>query len=432
MDKYNRQIRKKLNKEKYTVLLVGGGGREHAIAEALVTSPQLERLIVAPGNAGIAEIATVRDVSATDLQGISDLAREEDVDIVFVAPDDPLAAGLTDRLWDLAFPSFGPSQKAARIESSKHFAKELMARAKVPTAAYRRFISAEQARAALEDESYPLVIKADGLALGKGVYICQDRSEAETAIHELLEEEKFGAAGREILFEEYLTGPELTVLAVSDGRSYKLLPSARDHKRAYDGNQGPNTGGMGVIAPVPEYTAELEASIKERIITPILAELERQASPFKGILYCGLMLTADGPKVIEFNARFGDPEAQAVIPLLGCDFLGLVLAVIKEELEAFDLQIKEQASAVVVLASGGYPGAYEKGYPITGLCEEEEDIRIYHAGTAKSGSDFVTAGGRVLAITALAATVDEALEKAYRRVDSINFQGKHFRKDIGK
>lgn len=432
MKKINDSVKKKLGKDKLKVLLVGGGGREHAIAMALVRSKRLGELIVAPGNAGIAEIAKTAEVAADDLEAQVKLALEEAVDLVFVAPDNPLALGLTDRLWDLGIPAFGPSKRAARIEASKHFAKEIMARAEVPTAAYERFIDAKQAKNALKNRSYPLVIKADGLALGKGVFIVEDEIAAAKAIDDLLEEKIFGEAGAEILFEEFLTGKELTVLALTDGKSFKLLPSARDHKRIFADNKGPNTGGMGVISPVPEYNSELETKIIKEIIEPTLAELARSASTFKGVLYAGLILTEEGPKVIEFNARFGDPEAQAIIPQIESDFLDLIIAVIEERLEDFDLKLKKQAAATVVLASAGYPGAYEKGYPISGLDAVEEDALVFHAGTKKTGDQYLTNGGRVLAVTALADELELALEKCYRNVEKIKFEGVQYREDIGK
>ncbi|MDO5734146.1 MAG: phosphoribosylamine--glycine ligase [Eubacteriales bacterium] len=433
MKKINVQVKEKLSKDKLKILIVGGGGREHAIAKALHASPRCGELLAAPGNAGIAKLARCFDCSATDLKGQVDLALNEAVDLVIVAPDDPLAMGLCDRLWTVGIPAFGPSARAARIEASKHFAKEIMSRAEVPTAAYHRFVNPEQALAAIEEADFPLVVKADGLALGKGVIICQDAESAKKAVQDLMCTKVFGEAGAEVLFEEFIEGPELTVLALSDGKTVKLLPTSRDHKRAFDSNQGPNTGGMGAISPVPELSPELLAEIEEKIVKATLAELERSACPFKGVLYCGLILSEKGPQVIEFNARFGDPEAQAVIPLIESDFLELILAVVKEELAEFELKLKDQASAVVVLASGGYPGEYEKGKEITGLDSKDSDsVFVYHCGTRKEGERYLTNGGRVLAISAQAETLDKALDLAYAKAESINFEAVHYRRDIGR
>lgn len=428
------KIHEKLNKDKLKILLVGGGGREHAIATALATSDRLGELIIAPGNAGMADLGRLVDIKATDTNALIKLALDEDFDLAVVAPEDPLALGLTDQLWGLGIPAFGPSQRATRLESSKHFAKQIMQKSETPTAAYKRFVDCEDAKRELETCAYPIVIKADGLALGKGVYICEDKAAAEKAVHEIMEEQKFGAAGNEVLFEEYLEGPEMTLLVLTDGKDYKLLPTSRDHKRALDNNEGPNTGGMGVIAPVPEATDELLKIIEETIVRPVLHEMNRAGSPFKGVLYCGLMLTKDGPKVIEFNARFGDPEAEAVIPLIESDLLDVMLAIIEERLGDYDLKLSDDHRAVVVMASGGYPGAYEKGKVIHGLdtFADSEDITVYHCGTREENGQILTNGGRVLAVSAQGKDQEEALQKAYDAVAQIEFEGAHYRKDIGR
>ncbi len=428
------KIHEKLNKDKLKILLVGGGGREHALATALAKSPRLGELIIAPGNAGMAELGRTVPVKATALNDLINLALEEDIDLAVVAPEDPLALGLTDHLWALGIPAFGPSQRATRLESSKHFAKQIMEKSETPTAKYKRFVDCEDAKKELESCDFPVVIKADGLALGKGVYICEDKDCALEAVREIMEDHKFGAAGNEVLFEEFLEGPEMTVLVLTDGIDYKLLPTSRDHKRAFDNNEGPNTGGMGVIAPVPEATEEVLQTVEDTIVRPVLTEMNRAGSPFKGVLYCGLMLTADGPKVIEFNARFGDPEAQAVIPLIESDLLDVMLAIIEERLGDYDLKLSADHRAVVVMASGGYPGAYEKGKVIEGLetFADSEEVTVYHCGTREENGKMLTNGGRVLAISARGKDREEALKKAYEAVEQVHFEGAHYRKDIGQ
>lgn len=416
------------------VLVVGGGGREAAICRQLSASPRVEALYCAPGNAGIARFAELIPITATDLDGLCACALREGFDLVVVAPDDPLALGLVDRLQALGIRAFGPSAAAARIESSKAFAKALMKKRGIPTAACAVFEDYAAAKAHLDRSALPIVVKADGLALGKGVFVCRTRAEAEAALKSLMLEENYGRAGRRVLLEECLEGPELTLMAFCDGTDYKLLPNSRDHKRAYDGDAGPNTGGMGVISPGEVFTAQALAEIESRIVRPTLEEMAESGYPFKGVLYFGLMLTREGPKVIEYNARFGDPEAETVLPLLESDLLEIFEAVVDGRLAALEPRWRAAASCCVVLASEGYPGAYRKGLKISGLeAAEAKGAQVFHAGTAWSEAEqaFVTAGGRVLALVAQGATVEEARARVYEAIGEVRFEGMHYRRDIG-
>lgn len=421
------------------ILVVGGGGREHAILRKLKESPLCTELWAAPGNAGIGCDAHCQPIAATDIDALTAFAREQAFDYVVVAPDDPLALGLVDRLKEIGIPAFGPSKAAARIEASKVFSKTLMRKYGIPTADYEVFDGPAAAIAYIRQRGvYPVVVKADGLALGKGVLICEDEAAAEAAVREIMVEAKFGASGRRVVVEEFLTGPEVSVLSFTDGKTLVPMLSSMDHKRALDGDAGLNTGGMGVIAPNPYYTAAIAARCMDEIFLPTIQAMQAEGCPFTGCLYFGLMLTPAGPKVIEYNCRFGDPETQGVLPLLDSDLLEIMLACTEGRLHEIPVQWKPGAAACVVLASGGYPAAYQKGKPISGLAADgqlpgQPEITVYHAGTAH-GADggFVTNGGRVLGVTATALTLPEALEKAYAAADKISFENLHRRSDIGQ
>ncbi len=417
------------------ILVIGGGGREHAVVRKLKESPKVTELYCAPGNGGIACDAECVPIPVSDLAGIVRFAKENAVDLVFVAPDDPLAAGMVDELEKAGVRAFGPNAAAARIESSKVFAKGLMKKYHIPTAGYEVFDDPRKALAHIRAAgTYPAVVKADGLALGKGVIIAADYGEAERAVRTIMEDKKFGASGDRVVVEEFLTGPEVSVLAFTDGKCVKPMVSAKDHKRAQDGDKGPNTGGMGAISPNPYYTPEIADECMETIFLPTVRAMNREGRPFRGCLYFGLMLTPDGPKVIEYNSRFGDPETQVVLPRLKTDFVDVLEAVVDGRLAEQPVEWSGEACACVVMASGGYPGHYEKGIEITGLDENGQipGATVYHAGTVRRGGKFYTSGGRVLGVTALGATLPEALEKAYAGVGTIHFDGASFRRDIGK
>ena len=417
------------------ILVIGSGGREHAIVRKLKESPQVEALYCAPGNGGISRDAECFPVNAMDKEGMLALAREKAVDLVFVAPDDPLAAGMVDTLEAAGFPCFGPNAKAAEIESSKVFSKNLMKQYHIPTAGYEVFSDPAAALEYIKAQgTYPAVIKADGLALGKGVIIAQNEEEAKAGLHSIMEDKIFGESGSQVVVEEFLTGPEVSVLAFTDGKTLRPMVSSMDHKRAYDGDKGPNTGGMGTISPNPFYTEEVARECMEKIFLPTMNAMNAEGRPFKGCLYFGLMLTPQGPKVIEYNSRFGDPETQVVLPRLETDFAEIVKAVAEERLADLDIQWSQMASACVVMASGGYPGSYPKGLEIHGLDEhgQVEGVTVYHAGTKWEEGKFLTNGGRVLGITALGATLEEALDRAYAGVEKISFEGAMYRKDIGR
>ena len=417
------------------ILVVGGGGREHAIIRKLKQSAGVTEILCAPGNGGIAADAVCVPVAATDVEKMVDLACSEHVDYVVVAPDDPLALGMVDALAEKGIPAFGPDKAAARIEASKVFSKNLMKKYGIPTAAYETFTNADEAMAYIRARGkYPVVVKADGLALGKGVLICEDETAAESAVKGMLEEGMFGASGRRVVVEEFLTGPEVSVLSFTDGKTVVPMVSSMDHKRALDGDKGLNTGGMGTVAPNPCYTKEIADVCMETIFQPTVAAMAAEGCPFKGCLYFGLMLTPDGPKVIEYNCRFGDPETQVVLPLLESDLLAIMRATTDGTLDQVEVKFSNQSAACVVLASGGYPQHYEKGKVITGLANGQlpgGEAVVYHAGTALKDGQLVTAGGRVLGVTATADTLKEALEKAYAASEQIHFDGLHKRTDIG-
>lgn len=417
------------------ILMVGGGGREHALIKKLKESRYAPEIICAPGNGGIACDARCFDVSAEDISGMIKLAKRENVDLVFVAPDNPLADGMVDELEVEGIRAFGPTKAAAQIEASKVFAKNLMKKYGIPTAGYEVFDNPQAALEYIKSKNeFPTVIKADGLAFGKGVIIAQSMSEAETAISSLMEDKIFGESGSRIVIEQYITGPEVSVLAFCDGKTVKPMVSSMDFKRVFDGNIGPNTGGMGTISPNPYYTDDIAEICMEKIFAPTVRAMAEEGRSFKGCLYFGLMLTDDGPKVIEYNSRFGDPETQVVMPRLKTDLVDIINAVIDEKLDEIDIEWDNGAAACVVLASGGYPGKFEKGMIIKGLDKSggAEGVTVYHAGTKLSDGRFLTSSGRVLGITVTATTVDEALEIAYAHIGKISFNGMHFRTDIGK
>jgi len=410
------------------VLVIGGGGREHAICWKLRKSPRVDKLYCAPGNGGIAELAECVDIKANDIDGIVRFAREKAVDFVVVAPEEPLALGLVDRLETEGIRAFGPRQNAAIIESSKVFSKGLMQKYGIPTARHEVFTDMDAAKAYVRKMGAPIVVKADGLALGKGVVVAMDEREAFCAIDTMAE--KFGDSGSRVVIEEYMTGPEVTVLAFTDGETIVPMLSSQDHKRAYDNDQGPNTGGMGAFCPSPHYTSELADICMETIFRPTVDALRQEGRPFKGVLYFGLMLTPDGPRVIEYNCRFGDPETQAVLMLLETDLLDIFEAVVDERLNEIDIEWLDGNSCCVVMASGGYPEKYDTGYEIVGLGDVPDDITVFHAGTAREGA-FVTNGGRVLGVTATGDSLRGAAARAYDGVGCVRFKDAHYRTDIG-
>ena len=420
------------------ILVICSGGREHAIVRKLRESPKTGKLYCVPGNGGIACDAECAPVGAMDKEGVLRFAKEHKVDFVFVAPDDPLAAGMADFLEAAGFPCFGPNAKAAEIESSKVFSKNLMKKYGIPTAEYEVF---EEQGAALsyirERGKYPVVIKADGLALGKGVIIAQNEGEAGAALRSMMEDKVFGESGSRVVVEEFLTGPEATVLAFTDGKTLYPMASSMDHKQACDGDKGPNTGGMGTVSPNPAYTEEMAKRCMEEIFLPTVKAMNAQGRKFKGCLYFGLMLTPDGPKVIEYNSRFGDPETQVVLPRLQTDFVDIITAVAEERLGDLEIKWSDKACACVVMASGGYPGSYRKGLEIAGLDEKGQvpgmpEVTVYHAGTKREDGKFYTNGGRVLGLTALGDTLEEALDTAYGAVEKVRFDGAMYRRDIGR
>lgn len=416
------------------ILVVGGGGREHAIVMALAKSEVFDTIYCAPGNAGISRFARCFDVKATDIDGMVALAHEVKADYVFVAPDDPLVLGMVDRMQAEGFKTFGPKANAAIIEGSKVFSKGLMKKYGIPTAKYETFTDAAKAIEYVKNEnSFPAVIKADGLALGKGVIIAQNMEEAEEAINSMINDRKFGESSKEIVIEEYLDGIEVTVLAFTDGKCVKPMISSMDHKRALDNDEGLNTGGMGTIAPNPHYTDEIARCCEQEIFLPTINAMNSEGRTFSGCIYFGLMLAKNGPKVIEYNARFGDPETQVILPLLATDFGEIVTAIYEQRLSEIDVEWTNNACACVVMASGGYPQKYETGKEIFGLDDngQVENAFVFHAGTKLADGKYLTNGGRVLGITATAKTLDKALEKAYNAVEKIKFDGAHYRKDIG-
>ncbi len=412
------------------ILVVGGGGREHAIIWKLKQNKNIDEIYCAPGNGGIAQIATCVPIQATDINGIADYAKQQQFDLVIVAPDDPLYMGLVDKLQEQGIRTFGPTADAARIEGSKVYAKYLMQKYGIPTAACEVFGDYDKAATYVQSCKTPVVVKADGLALGKGVIVCQTANEALDALKEIMVDKAFGDAGSRVVIEAFLEGPEVSVLAFCDGKTILSMESAQDHKRAYDGDKGPNTGGMGTFSPSPKYTDEIQKIAEETIIRRTVEALNAEGVCFKGIIFFGLMLTKDGPKLLEYNARFGDPEAQVVLPRLKNDILEIFNAVIDGTLDKITLEWDERTAVCVVMASGGYPGKYPKGMLIDGL-ENVRDAVVYHAGTALKDGAFVTNGGRVLGITALGADIPAARQKAYSELSKVWFDGAQYRTDIG-
>ena len=417
------------------ILVIGSGGREHAIVRALKKSPRATDIYVLPGNGGISADAVCVPGSATDVAGAVDFAREIGADFAVVTPDDPLCLGMADALEHIGVPVFGPSKAAAQIEGSKVFAKGLMRKYGIPTAACEVFDDFEAALAYVDAAPLPIVVKADGLALGKGVTVAQTREEARSAVRAAMCERVFGESGARLVIEEYLEGPEVSVLSFTDGHALVPMVSSMDHKRALDGDLGPNTGGMGAVAPNPWYTPEIAAECMERIFLPTMRAMNAEGRTFRGCLYFGLMLTKDGPKVIEYNCRFGDPETQVVLPLLDTDLLEIMEATAAGRLAEVDIRWKPGSACCVILASGGYPKAYKKGLPISGLEENGqlpgEPAEVFHAGTKLESGRYYTNGGRVLGITATASSLEEAVSRAYAAADRISFEGLHRRGDIG-
>lgn len=419
------------------VLVLGSGGREHAIVRKLKESPLLTEIYVAPGNGGIAQDATCVDLSATDLEQVVAWSQKNQIDYVVVTPDDPLVLGMVDELQKVGIAAFGPNKKAAQIEGSKVFSKNLMKKYGIPTAQYQTFSNLKDAQQYLHQQTqFPVVIKADGLALGKGVIITQTLDQGEKALQDIMEDKIFGASGSQVVIEEFLTGPEVSVLAFTDGKTIVPMVSSMDHKRAFDGNLGPNTGGMGTIAPNPHYTQAIAQECLETIFLPTIEAMNRENASFQGCLYFGLMLTSDGPKVIEYNCRFGDPETQVVLPLLQGDLLEIMLSVTQGRLAEIDFGWKEGTAACVIAASGGYPNAYRKNLLISGLeldgQYEDHSVCIYHAGTRQEEQSFYTAGGRVLGVISQESSLNKSLAKCYGVLSNINFEGIQYRKDIGQ
>lgn len=412
------------------ILVVGGGGREHAIVWKIAQSPKVDKIYCAPGNGGIAELAECVDIGATDIENMVKFAKEKAVDLVMVAPDDPLVLGMVDAMEKEGIRAFGPRANAAIIEGSKAFSKELMKKYNIPTAGYEVFTDSTSAIEYIKKGTFPTVIKADGLALGKGVIIAQNLEEAEQAVHEMIDDGKFGKSGSRVVIEEFLTGPEVSVLAFTDGKTVKPMVSAQDHKRAYDNDEGLNTGGMGTFSPSRLYDDAKAAECMENIFLPTIKAMSAEGRPFKGVLYFGLMMTANGVKVIEYNCRFGDPETQVVLPRLKTDLVEIMEAVIDERLDEIEIEWEDNAAVCVVMASGGYPVSYKKGYEITGL-DNVGDLTVFHAGTAIKDGKIVTNGGRVLGVTAVGDNLDEAIKNAYAGVNKISWTDEFHRSDIG-
>ena len=414
------------------VLIVGSGGREHAIALAVSRSPQVDKIYCAPGNAGIAELAECIDIKAMEFDKLVAFAKEKEIDLTVIGMDDPLVGGVVDKFEEAGLRCFGPRKNAAIIEGSKAFSKDLMKKYNIPTAGYENFTDPEAALKYLETAKYPIVLKADGLALGKGVLICENHEQAVAGVAEIMTDKKFGDAGNTMVIEEFMTGREVSVLSFVDGNTVKIMSSAQDHKRAGDGDTGLNTGGMGNFSPSPFFTKEIEEYCQKNIFQATVDAMKAEGRDFKGVIFFGLMLTEDGPKVLEYNARFGDPEAQVVLPRLENDIIDVFNACIDGTLDKIDLKFSDEACVCVVLASDGYPVSYEKGFPITGFEKfNNKDYYCFHAGTAKNDKgEIVTNGGRVLGITALGKDLKEARAKAYEATEWIQFENKYMRHDI--
>lgn len=416
------------------VLIVGSGGREHAIALSVSKSAKADKIYCAPGNAGIASVAECVDIKAMELEKLADFAEENDIDLTIVGMDDPLVAGIVDVFEERGLRVFGPRKAAAMIEGSKVFSKNLMKKYNIPTAAYETFDNPEDAMEYLKGSNYPIVLKADGLALGKGVLICNDEAEAMDAVRTIMQDKQFGSAGDRVVIEEFLAGREVSVLCFSDGKTIKPMTSAQDHKRAKDNDEGLNTGGMGTFSPSPFYDEEIREFCEKNVFAPTIDAMAKEGREFKGILFVGLILTESGPKVLEYNARFGDPEAQVVLPRMKTDIIDVIEACIDGRLDEIDLEFEDNAAVCVILASDGYPQKYEKGKVIKGLekFEGKDDYYVFHSGTALKDGNIVTNGGRVLGVTAKGDTLAEARRKAYEATEWIDFDNKYMRNDIGK
>lgn len=416
------------------ILIVGSGGREHVIAAAVAKSPKADKIYCAPGNAGIGQIAECVPIGAMEFDKLTAFVKEKSIDLTIVGMDDPLVGGLVDVMEEAGLRVFGPRKNAAILEGSKAFSKDLMKKYKIPTAAYENFDDPQKALAYLETAKMPVVLKADGLALGKGVLICETLEEAKEGVRTIMEDKKFGAAGNRMVIEEFMTGREVSVLSFVDGKTIKIMSSAQDHKRALDGDQGLNTGGMGTFSPSPFYTEEVDAFCHKYIYQATVDAMAAEGRPFQGVIFFGLMLTKDGPKVLEYNARFGDPEAQVVLPRMKNDMIDVVEACIDGTLDQIELSFEDNAAVCVILASEGYPVSYEKGFEITGLnnFEDKDGYYCFHAGTAVKNNKIVTNGGRVLGVTAKGATLQEARANAYAATEWVRFDNRYMRHDIGK
>ncbi len=417
------------------ILIIGSGGREHALAWKAAKSPKVDKIFCAPGNGGIAEFAQCVEIGAMEFEKLADFAEENKIDLTLVGMDDPLVGGVVDVFEARGLKVFGPRKNAAILEGSKAFSKDLMKKYNIPTAAYENFTDPEKAEAYLRKAKFPIVLKADGLALGKGVLICQNLEEALDGVKEIMLDKKFGSAGNEMVIEEFMTGREVSVLSFVDGRTIKTMTSAQDHKRAGDGDTGLNTGGMGTFSPSPFYTREVDAFCQKYIYQPTVDAMAAEGRPFKGIIFFGLMLTPEGPKVLEYNARFGDPEAQVVLPRMKNDLIEVCEACVEGTLDQIDLEFEGNAAVCVVLASDGYPVSYKKGFPISGLenFKDREDCFVFHAGTKlDEKGEIVTSGGRVLGVTALGRDLKEARDNAYKAQELVTFENKYYRHDIGK
>ncbi len=414
------------------VLVIGGGGREHCLCHKISQSPRVKKIYAAPGNAGTEDCAERVGTGAEEIDRLADFAAREKIDLTVAGPEAPLAAGIADRFSESGLRIFGPSARAAKLESSKVFCKEFLERNGIPAAHGETFDDPRGALSYIESADYPLVVKADGLCAGKGVVICAAKEDAREAVREIMEEKVFSSAGEKIVVEEFLTGEEVSFMAVSDGESYVPLLPSQDHKAAYEGDKGPNTGGMGAYAPARILNSRGRKAAMEQIIEPALRKMAEDGTPYRGVLYGGLILTSEGPKVLEFNARFGDPETQAVLPLLNTDIVELMEAAVEGSLKGLAAEWKRQTAVCVVMASRGYPGKYEKGKKITGIDKARESgALVFHAGTERKNGELVTAGGRVLGVTALAGSVQKAIDSAYLAVRNIKFEGAYYREDIG-
>ncbi|HDQ44366.1 MAG TPA: phosphoribosylamine--glycine ligase [bacterium] len=413
------------------VLVVGGGGREHALIWKIRQSPFAEEIFCAPGNGGIAEIAECVDIPVTDIKSLMHFAEKNMVDLTVVGPELPLTLGIVDKFRERDLVIFGPTEKAARLEGSKAFAKEFMEKHKIPTASSRTFTSAKEAALHIHKIDPPFVIKADGLASGKGVLICQTRAEGFDGIEMIMKKKAFGKAGNRVVIEDFLEGEEVSILAITDGETIVTLPPSQDHKAIYEGDKGPNTGGMGAYAPAPVLDRRLQTVVFEKILVPVVQGMKSEGNPYTGVLYAGLIMTNEGPKTLEFNCRFGDPETQAVLPLLRTDIVDLLLESAEGRLKDRPVELQDKAAVCVVMAAGGYPGDYEKGKEIQGLNKIYRDVTVFHAGTRMKNDRLVTDGGRVLGVTAVDDTIEQAIRKVYGAVGKITYDGAYYRRDIG-